>query len=464
MVLLIFLAFLLAGCGGPRIEIPRPSGVLAPPPPPPPVERSVVHIKVNVPVDELAGAADAAMPHSSGQEDLWQEDGRLGDRKAVQYQYWVVRGPLKFSVVEDQLVSDFAEMQYRLALRLGPPEGPVLEGRCGYWNDPPKRLRLVARSRLSWTDEWTLKSDTLFDPPEFHDACRFANLNADVTPIVQSILEARLPSVAAAIDAKVRERSKAKQRAHKVWSRLQQPIELGPDRWLALNPTDVQVGPFGSDGQAIETSVKLILKPTIHRSSTPAAVDRPLPPLRLAPTSLDGFHLALPIVAEYAAINRRIQQRLVGQEFSMSIGEPVTIRSAQLYGSGDKLIVELAVTGGMNGNLYATGKPFYDRAARTLRFDHLDYTLDTKNVVARMADSLFRETLLARIESETRIDLSERIDALRERLSSLLTREIEPGLWLEATVSDVNALGIYPVPGGVEVQIVADGFLRLSMR
>jgi hypothetical protein len=457
-------AVLVSGCAGPQIEIPKPTAVLAPPPPPPPVEESVVNIKVHVSVDELAAAADAAMPHSSGQEDTWREDGSLRDQKAVQYQYWVVRGPIKFSVVGDQLVSDFAEIQYRLALRLGSPEGPVLEGRCGYWDDPPKRLRLIARSRLSWTDDWTLRSDTAFDPPEFPDACRFANLNTDVTPIVQSILDARLPSVAAAIDAKVRERSKAKDRAHKVWSRLQQPLELGPNRWLVLNPTDVQVGPLGSDGRTIETSVKLILKPAIHNGSAPAAGDRPLPALRLAPTSLDGFHLTLPVMADYATINRRLQQRLVGQEFSTSIGEPVTITSAQLYGSGDKLIIELAVTGGMNGKLYVTGKPFYDRAARTLRFDQLDYTMHTENVVARFADSLFRETLLDRLESETRIDLSVQIDGLRKRLSSLLTREIEPGLWLEATVSDVNARGIYPVPGGVEVQIVADGFLQLSVR
>ena len=172
----------------------------------------------------------------------------------------------------------------------------------------------------------------------------------------------------------------------------------------------------------------------------------------------------IPVVAEYEVINRRLQERVVGQVFDSPVGKPLKISSAHLYGSGAQLIIELGVTGAMNGILYATGHPVYDEEMRLLRFEHFDYTADTRNVVVRSADALFHQKILARIEPETRIDLSDRIDELRNRLASLLTREVEPGWWLEATVSRLNALGIYPVAGGVEVQIVADGVIELSAR
>jgi hypothetical protein len=454
----------MPGCGGSQLEIPRPTDALKPPPPAPPVEPSVVNIKVTVPLTELATVADGAVARSSGREDSWQEGGPLPDRGSIQYQYWVVRGPLNVTASEDRLVSDFPGMQYRAAFRMLLPDGRTLEGRCGYGNDPPKRLRLIARSRLSWTDHWTVKSDTAFDPPEFRDTCRLAGINVDITPILQSIVESRLPSLAAAIDAKVKERSESRQRAQKVWSHLHQPRELGPERWLMLNPKSVQVSPIASNGQIIQSSVNLILQPELRTGTRPSVQEQPLPPLRLAPASLEGFHLVVPIVADYALINRRMQERLIGQKFQPPIGDSIRITSAQLYGSGGNLIVELGVTGGMNGKLYATGKPSYDSETRTLRFQGFDYTTDTRNVVVHSADSLFHQDFLAQIEPETRIDLSDRIEALRSRLASLLTREVEPGLWLEGTVSKLDALGIYPVPGGVEVQVVADGVLQLSTR
>ncbi|HJT19866.1 MAG TPA: DUF4403 family protein [Nitrospira sp.] len=454
----------IAGCGGQQIEIPRPTDTLVPPPAPPSVEPSVVNLEVGVPLNELVAVADGAVAQSSGKEDSWQDGGTLPDQRTLQYQYWVVRGPLNVTSSEDRLVSDFPSLQYRLALRMAVSDGMTLEGRCGYGNDPPKRVRLIARSRLSWTDRWTVKSDTTFDPPQFRDACLLTGLNTDATPIVRSIMEARLPSLAAAIDAKVKERSESRARAQKVWAQLQRPRELGQDRWLLLNPQDAQVSPILADGQLIRTSINLILQPQIRSGPAPAAQDRPLPPLRLSPTSFEGFHLVVPVFAEYAAINRRMEQRLVGQRYKPPIGDAVEITSAQLYGSGEHLIVELGVTGGMNGKLYATGKPVYDRQTRILRFEQFNYTTDTRNVVVHSADALFHQDFLARIEPETRIDLSDRMDNLRSRLSSLLTQEVEPGVWLKGTVTTLDALGVYPVPGGVEVQVVADGVMHLSVR
>ncbi len=415
---LMLVSCIIAGCGGTRVEIPKPTDVLEPPPPTPSIEQSVVHLKVSVPVNELAIAADAALPTEAGQEEAWLKGGSLPYPGSVQYQYRIVRGPLQWRMAENRLATHVPDIQYRIAVRLIRSEGEVLEGRCGYGDDPPKRLRLTAHSLLSWTDRWTLKSDTSFDQPEFLEPCRLTNLGIDATPILTSLMNERLGSVAEAIDTKVRERGEARQRAGAIWQRLQEPAELEHDLWLSLNPVGAQAGPISAGGDhTIRTSVSLILEPRAQVGSKPTSGDRPLPPLELISHQQDGFHLAVPLLAEYSVINRRLEQRLVGQEFPTSLGEPLTITSVQMYGSGANLILNFGVTGAVNGNLYATGKPVFDAATQTLSFYQLEFTVNTKNVLVGMANWLFYDDLLARLEPRTRIDLSHRIEEFRRQLS-----------------------------------------------
>ncbi|HXV69119.1 MAG TPA: DUF4403 family protein [Nitrospira sp.] len=465
MLSLIFVAFLLAGCGGSTVVIPRPTDPLKPPPPAPIVEQSVVHLPISLPVDELAFAAEAAVPSEAAKEEAWLDGGILPDHSTVQYRYRMVRGPLALQAIDNRLLTRFPDIQYRMAVRMGLREGGVIEDGCGYGTDPPKRLRLTAQSVLTWTDAWRVAAATSFDPPEYLDSCRLMNLDADVTPVVQMLVEERLRSVAEAIDAKVRERSESQKRAEAIWRNLQEPVELAPNVWLSLNPFAAQISPISAEGErTFKTSLNLRLQPSTHFGAKPAWGDHPLPRLELSPLSLEGFHLAVPVMAEYSVLNERLQQRLVGRELPSSFGETVTIISCQLYGSGEDLILELGVTGTVIGKLYAKGRPRFDEKARSLTFEHFDYTVDTKNVLIRMGNWLLREDILSRVKPFLDIDLSDRLESLRRRVSAGLNRELAPGVWLEGDVTTFHPRDIYPVADGVEVRLVADGMLELSVR
>ncbi len=320
-----------------------------------------MHLHVSLALNDLASAADEAFPHEGAKEEVWQDGGTLAGHGPYQYFYRFVRGPLHVRMVGDRLAIEYPEFRYRLAIKLTRSEGEVLVGSCGYDDDPPKRLRLTANSRVGWSEAWTLKSETSFNPPSFLDPCRLTNQDIDGTLIVQSLLDAKLRGLASAIDAKLRERTASKERAGSVWQTLQESTALTPDLWLTLNPTGIQAGPVGAEGeQLIQSSVHLLLQPTVSLGAQPAATFRPLPSFELIPHTGDGFHLALPILAEYPAINRLLAQRLVGSEIPSSVGDPLKIVSARLYGSGANLILELGMSGGINGILYAIGTPVLD--------------------------------------------------------------------------------------------------------
>jgi hypothetical protein len=464
-VVLALVAGVLSGFGGSGLEIPRPNEPLAPPPPVPPVEESVVHLRVSAGLNDVAYAADEAVPHEGAKEEVWQDGGTLAGHGPYQFFYRFVRGPIHARMVENRLVIEYPDFRYRLAIKLTKPDGTVIVGGCGYDGDPPKRLRLAATARLSWSDAWRLKSETSFDPPSFLDPCRLTDQNIDGMPIVRSLIDARLPALGSAIDAKLRERTAAKERAETVWQKLQEPTALTPNLWLTLNPAGAQAGSIGAEEERlIQTSVHLVLRPTATLGSQPVLPSLALPSLEVTPSSGEGFHLVVPILAEYSAINRLLEQRLVGNEIPSSVGDPLKIVSARLYGSGANLILELGITGGINGTLYAIGTPVLDTDTNTLRFEQFNFTVETKNVLLKAVNWVGHEDILARLEPETRIDLSEQVGTLRRQLSGALTRQLTPDMWLEGSVTGLQPQVIYPVPGGVEIQVIADGSLQLSVR
>jgi hypothetical protein len=192
---------------------------------------------------------------------------------------------------------------------------------------------------------------------------------------------------------------------------------LVPDLWLNLDGIGGNVSPIGSDeSQVIRTSVSLILKPQAYFGPTPTVDERPMPSLELTPLSQDGFHLAVPILAAYRDINRRLDQRLVGKEIPTSLRQPLKILSAQAYGSGERFILALGVAGAVNGNIYATGKPVIDPISQTLSFNQFDFTLDTKDALVRAAGWLPHDDVLFQIKPYLDIDLSGHIEGCANSL------------------------------------------------
>lgn len=448
---------------GARVDIPKPTDPLQPAPPPPAIEQSVVNLEVSLSAEELADAADQAFPLVAAREDGWNEAQTLPGREDLRFLYRLVRGPFRYRVDQNRFEMKFEEIRYRIWVRQTQPD-TVVDARCGHGNDPPKQLRVLARSVLTWSDTWQLQAQTTVDPPVFVEPCRFRELDLDATPLLQSVLQPKLTSLAETIDRKIRDRTDAQHRATTVWRKLQEPVELAPDQWLVFNLRDARVGPIGSHGTLLlQTSVNLFMEPQVIHGARPTVTEVPLPPLQLVPSALDGFHLALPFRADYERINRRLTQLMVGQVIDAPPGEPLTITGVELYGSGNRLILALRVAGGINGTLYAAGKPVFDEANRTLRFVDLDFTVDTKNVLVRSINRFWHDALLDRLTSEALIDLSEPLKMLEGRLNAALTRDLAPGARLDGAITTMRPQSIYPVPRGIEVQLIVDGFMRLKL-
>ncbi len=79
----------------------------------------------------------------------------------------------------------------------------------------------------------------------------------------------------------------------------------------------------------------------------------------------------------------------------------VQINGVRVYGSASKTILEIDFNGGKNnswfnkvkGKLYLEGAPSYDPATQTLLVRDIKYTVDTKNIILKIAEWLNNETI-----------------------------------------------------------------------
>ncbi|MGH9364780.1 MAG: DUF4403 family protein [Thermoanaerobaculia bacterium] len=459
----ILLLALSAARAGESVKIPRPTDRLAPPPPAPAVEPSGMSMPVTVSVDTLGGAVAKGFPAERGEEEKWLEGGELVGTPGFQYQYRLWRGTPQLRAAGDRLEVSFPDMKYRVRGRLALAQGPV-GGSCGY-DDPPRRLHLAATTQLTWAPDGTLRARTAFSPADFVDPCKLSPVDVDATPVLKKALEAKLPEMARALDAAIRAQSLSRRRLAALWQRLQTPIELASGLWLTLSPAALGVSPFSSEGEkTLKTSLWLAISPRAVTGEKPAAKQAPLPRVQVEAARGAGCHIAMPIKISYGQMNARLQKEVVGTEFEAGPLGTIKVISTHLYGSGDRLVMEVGVSGGVNGKIYAIGKPAIDSAALMLKIEDLDLTIETKNLFAKAANTMAKDKLIASLEPATRVELKDRIEGARRNLERRLQREIIPGVRMEASDVRITPHGVYPAPGGIEVQAVVDAALRLAVR
>ena len=462
--ILLLPVYAISAWAGSPLDIPRPNDPLSPAPPPPALEESVVNLEIRLPAEELAVAVDEGFPPVASREEDWNDAGTLGELDDVRFLYRLVRGSFRYRMNQDHFDVWFDHVRYRVWARKSQGQ-EFVEGRCGHGEDPPKRLSLAARSALTWSDHWRLQSHTTFEEPVFVEPCQLADLHLDATPLLKAVLQPRLAALGQSIDRIIRERTEAKKRAETVWEKLQEPIEFAQNQWLQFNPDHARVTPITSNGNlVVQTAVNLVMKPRIVNGAKPEQSAMPLPPLQLVPLALEGFHLALPLTLEYGRINQRLEEEMLGQEFRPPIGDPVKVEGVHLYGSGDRLILALQVSGGVHGTLYATGTPVFEEGLGILRFVDLDFTVDSRNVLVRSANWMFHENILSSLKAHAVIDLSSQLQTLRSRLETVLTRDMGSDARLHAEVLTLRPRGVYPTAGGVEVHVIADGAMWVELR
>lgn len=437
----------------PAIEPPQPAGSATIPP----IEESSFQIPVTIELEQFRQQINAAVPKT-----ISEDDGRDCNEYGV-----YKRDPVAISV-NGNIVQTRIGIEYRLKV-YGVNEKPLCTAgaSCGYGERAP-RSDIIPITTLTWNSNWRLDSRTELRI-DMLDACNLTAANIDARNKVKKVMESTnaLKRIPGLIDEQVQQKAHVRPQAERAWAALQQPINLADNVWLVVNPKAVRVSAINGSGSQITTSVGLVGTPEVRfTNAVPASTNTAFPALETTPASA-GFHIAIDGHLTYDSATKLASQALIIRRYPFPGDHHITIRNVRIYGSGAKAIVELSFDGSAKGTVYLSGTPTFmsvtaDGERDVVTIDDLDYTLETRNVLAKTADWLLHEDFLKSLRAAAKYPLDDKIPDLRERLNAGLARELAPNIRMRGQVNQVTVRGVYLDSTQMVIRAVADGMVSIA--
>ena len=243
---------------------------------------------------------------------------------------------------------------------------------------------------------------------------------------------------------------------------------LGTGPLVDATSTSSRSFPPNIVGDAITLSAALIARPEVIIGPTaPAVIPTPLPPLQNGPVS-DAFHAVVVGSVTWNDATTLLAGVVKGKKYSAGWFKDITVDNVNVLGNGNTMIVALQLSGDVSGTIYLQGTPTYVRSVNGLpqeaiEVPDLDYTIESRNVLANVADWVLHSELREDLRSKATFPLTTRIEEIKAKLQTAINRPLTPTVKLSGNVSDVTIRGVYLSNGAITVQAVANGTTSVTM-
>ncbi len=247
-----------------------------------------------------------------------------------------------------------------------------------------------------------------------------------------------------------------------VISLAENPIDLGGDIWLELNPTSLSLAPVsinsGESGQELSTGIGLSFFPLVTIGSPDTA--NMSEPLSFDIGENSGiFELSplgvIPLSAIESLASEQAARLLADEAPDLSIGDI----SVEVYQGTDSLVfgVKLEDVGFWNNNgaIYLTGTPVLDEENNQLYFEGLTFDLASDSFLVEKAAWALEDRILERMEQELRFEFDSEFQELLARIAKFeIPTEVGQ---LSGTVDELSLVAVGIEGQNLLVQLLAAG-------
>lgn len=143
-------------------------------------------------------------------------------------------------------------------------------------------------------------------------------------------------------------------------------------------------------------------------------------------------------ISTFESASRIITKNFQGKEFA-SGSRKITIQNVNLWQKDSKMIVELEMTGSLNGAIYLSGTPNYNPITKEIYFDNMEYVLNTKGILTRSANWLLGGVILKKIQANCRYSIQSNLDEGKKSMLPYLSN-FSPmkGVFVNGTLSNFD--------------------------
>jgi hypothetical protein len=246
----------------------------------------------------------------------------------------------------------------------------------------------------------------------------------------------------------------------KVWNTAYKPVLVDKNysAWLRLTPQEVMLFPLSAQNNKVKLSVGISSYADLTVGPEPAAkTPAPLPNLKLLNSFDRSFRIALHSDLFYKDILNIISPMLLNKEFT-SDGRTIVIKSLELYGNGEKIVVKVETKGALEGVLYLTGRPRFDMKTNIFSVEDVDFDLQTQDLLLTSADWLLHGTIKGKIQEKLRVDLTERVEQVREMARKAIAQvQLADHVLLKGSIKTLNFSDLLVQRDRISIQVYTDG-------
>ncbi|MDP2384733.1 MAG: DUF4403 family protein [Bacteroidota bacterium] len=323
--------------------------------------------------------------------------------------------------------------------------GKVKIGRKSYSNKEPVEgdLILKLRTEISISSDWKLITKTrikeiiwINDP-----FLKIAFIKVNLKENVDALMKVKETELTKNFDKAVSEKIELKRAITKIWMDIQKPIRINKKEvlvWLRSRCESISGQMIDKGPGTICIQVACYTKTQIlFDTDTAGLVNVKLPPYTQSQKGLENkVELYIAAAIPFDLANRKMNERIKDIKFKYK-GFAVKVKSIELYGTDSAIALKLNLGGHMKGDVYFTGKVYYDSITNKIGINKIKYDVNTENALLQTADWFLHDSLPGIMEKRLKIPL----DSLTDRIPLLMDKGIEDskvGHKLDANISIEN--------------------------
>ncbi len=247
---------------------------------------------------------------------------------------------------------------------------------------------------------------------------------------------------------------------------VSKPVQVNNDYhvWFAMQPLELYTNQakVANKKISIVMGMKSYLETSVNSKPT-LSFDKTKIALLAAEKLPDDFGISIAGIVTYQAAAALMKQNFAGKPFQ-SGSRSVTINDVALWGKDGKMIVELGMTGSVNGNFYLSGIPAYDSTTKEIYLDQVDFVLDSKNQLLRLGDWVAHGIIAKKIKESCRYSIKDQLIQGETTLKTYLSNyEPVKGVKVNGTVIGLRPQKISLTPNAIVTMITAGGKVSISV-
>ena len=421
--------------------------------------KSSLTMPVRIPLSEVGNIVNSSV------KELIYEDNSYTDNNNDQFKIkvWKTR-PIRLVGGTKQ------NLLIEVPLKIWAEKGVGTLGVYSYQNTTFETV-MYFNSQISFLNNWTVMTKT--SPNGFKWVTKpvldYGKIKIPITTLVETNLKKQQADFCKTMDEMMSKQLNFQQYAIMAWNQFSQPFHISEEynTWLQITPVSVNITPLTFYGNAIDANIGIDAYSETFTGQKPAAspLIKNVANFNSVQNLPQKFLLQTTANIPFSEATAIAKSMFLNKEFDFREGKSkVKITDIKVYRDEDRIMIEAATEGAVNGTSFISGIPVYDGLKRKIVLSDTNFKLKTKNILQKTATLLFQGKIVKMIQDEYGIPTAEIEDSSKQSIEEAFNKEYYKGLKMQGKVFSLKPSKILLNSSGITAVIDTDAQLKLLMQ